>query len=69
MIPSRAVKQNWQFTAQPIWLDTQIVARDHSFFASDPRRASSGEESPSSPPSPSGIHTVSTVCPSLPAIR
>ncbi len=27
--PERAVRQNWQFTAQPTWLDTQIVARQY----------------------------------------
>ena len=29
-IPSRAVRQNWQSTAQPTWLETQIVARSHA---------------------------------------
>ena len=29
MMPSFAVRQNWQLTAQPIWLETQMVARDH----------------------------------------
>ncbi len=27
MIPSSAVRQNWQSTAQPTWLETQMVAR------------------------------------------
>ncbi len=27
--PSSAVRQNWQFTAQPTWLETQMVARLH----------------------------------------
>ena len=26
-IPSFAVRQNWQFTAQPTWLEMQMVAR------------------------------------------
>ena len=25
--PSMAVRQNWQLTAQPTWLETQMVAR------------------------------------------
>ncbi len=66
MIPSFAVRQNWQLTAQPIWLETQIVARDQSLALRD---SCAVEKSPSSPPSPSGIQTVSTVWPSPPAIK
>ncbi len=68
LIPSSAVRQNWQSTAQPTWLETQIVARSQ-------RRATpsicvpTSLPSPASPPSPSGIHTVSTVCPSPQATR
>ena len=27
LIPSLAVRQNWQLTAQPTWLEMQMVAR------------------------------------------
>src|SRR5438067_7249292 len=34
-MPSRAVMQNWQSTAQPTWLETQIVARDQVLLWAD----------------------------------
>jgi len=54
------VRQNWQLTAQPTWLETQIVARLQAFSG---ELAPESLPSPASPPSPSGIHTVSTVSP------
>ena len=66
--PSNAVRQNWQFTAHPTWLETQIVDRRQPrtrFSTSSPASL----PSPLSPSSPSGIQTVSTVSASLSSIR
>src|SRR5580704_11737766 len=73
--PSNAVRQNWQSTAQPTWLETQMVARPQprSPFAAEVgsefefefefefERSLASLPSPASPPSPSGIQTVSTL--------
>ena len=89
--------QKAQSTAQPTWLETQIVARRQSLalesfgwmerslfsasrktlgFAQDDTgieflqlASPLSEPSPASPPSPSGIQTVSTLCPSAKASR
>src|SRR6201996_287187 len=37
LIPSFAVRQNWQFTAHPTWLEMQIVARLYPFSANVPK--------------------------------
>src|SRR3989442_1468970 len=67
--PSSAVRQNWQSTAQPTWLETQIVARSQARPADFSSWSPVSLPSPASPPSPSGIQTVSTLCPSIKEIK